>query len=60
MKLHLTSVKIDSDLRKSFKILSIQDNMTLQKLINRTIYLYKKDKNFRKRILETNNLGKNI
>ena len=60
MKLHLTSVKIDSDLRKQFKILSIQDNMTLQKLINRTIYLYKKDKAFRKRILETNNLGKNI
>ena len=60
MKLKLTSVKIDSDLRKDFKILSIQDGMTLQKLINRTIFLYKKDKKFRKKILEIDNLGKNI
>jgi len=60
MKLKLTSVKIDSDLRKDFKILSIQDGMTLQKLINRTIFLYKEDKKFRKKILEINNLGKNI
>jgi hypothetical protein len=60
MKLRLTSVKIESDLRKDFKILSIQDGMTLQKLINRTIFLYKEDKNFRKKILEIDNLGKNI
>tara|TARA_Y100000310_G_C20199034_1_gene586000 strand:- start:391 stop:573 length:183 start_codon:yes stop_codon:yes gene_type:complete len=60
MKLKLTSVKIDSDLRKDFKILSIQDGMTLQKLINRTIFLYKEDKKFRKKILEIDNLGKNI
>jgi len=60
MKLKLTSVKIDSNLRKDFKILSIQDGMTLQKLINRTIFLYKEDKKFRKKILEIDNLGKNI
>ena len=60
MKLKLTSVKIDSELRKSFKILSIQDDMTLQKLINRTIFLYKEDQDFRKKILETTDLGKNI
>ena len=48
----LTSVKILQDLYNSFKIANVNTKMTLQKLTNRSIYLYMNDDNY-KDIIET-------
>ena len=52
----LTSVKIVESLYKSFKISNLDDEMTLQKLTNRSIYLYLKNEDFRKTVQETTDL----
>ena len=52
----LTSVKVLESLYKSFKISNLDDNMTLQKLTNRSIYLYLKSESFRSRVQETTEL----
>ena len=57
-KLKLTSVKIKDDLHKKFKIECINDNINLQKITNRTIYL--NDEKFKKKILKENSLGQNL
>ena len=49
----LTSVKIKDDLHKKFKIKCIEDDITLQKILNRSIHLYLSNKDFKKKILET-------
>ncbi len=59
-KLKLTSVKIKDDLHKKFKIECINDNINLQKITNRTIYLYLNDEKFKKKILKENSLGQNL
>ena len=60
MELHmeskLTSVKVLTDLYKKFKGLSIEEEFTLQKLVNRSMDLYVHDKEFRHQINEWQNL----
>ena len=52
----LTTVKLLDDLYKKFKISNLEDNFTLQKLVNRSMDLYVKDDKFRKTIVEWDNL----
>ena len=52
----LTTVKLLDDLYKKFKISNLEDNFTLQKLVNRSMDLYVKDAGFRKTIVEWDNL----
>ena len=54
--LKLTSVKLLDNLYKKFKISNLDDNFTLQKLINRSMDLYVHDDEFRKQINEWQNL----
>jgi len=51
-----TSCHIFKDRYDEFKQLSIPNGMTLQKLINRSVYLYTKDEKFREIINKTNEL----
>ena len=46
-KTQLTSVKILTDLYKSFKIHTITDGITLQKLVNRSLNLYMTNDSYR-------------
>jgi len=46
----LTSVKIDEDLFDDFKVECIKMKFSLQKLTERCIHRYMKDKDFRKEI----------
>ena len=46
----LTSVKILHALYHNFKEKTVNSNMTLQKLTNRTIHLYLTDDNYREKI----------
>ena len=55
-KLKLTSVKVIDSLYSEFKHASIDQNLNLQKLVNRSIILYIEDKSFRKKINEFMNL----
>ena len=50
MESKLTSVKVLTDLYKRFKGLSIEDEFTLQKLVNRSMDLYVLDSKFKKEI----------
>ena len=54
--LKLTSVKLLDNLYKKFKISNLDDNFTLQKLINRSMDLYVHDEEFRNQINEWQNL----
>ena len=54
--LKLTSVKLLDNLYKKFKISNLDDNFTLQKLINRSMDLYVNDEDFRNQINEWKNL----
>ena len=54
--LKLTSVKLLDNLYRKFKISNLDDNFTLQKLINRSMDLYVHDGEFRKQINEWQNL----
>lgn len=60
MELHmeskLTSVKVLTDLYKKFKGLSIQEEFTLQKLVNRSMDLYCTDTKFQEQIMTYSNL----
>lgn len=49
-KQQLTSVKVDADLFKEFKILCIRNKFSLQKLTDRCLHLYLTDEEFRKKI----------
>ena len=46
----LTSVKIIDDLYKNFKSKVVQNGFNLQKLVNRSIYLYNQDEKFENKI----------
>ena len=50
MESKLTSVKVLTDLYKKFKGLSIQEEFTLQKLVNRSMDLYVLDTKFKDKI----------
>ena len=54
--LKLTSVKLLSNLYKKFKIINLDDNFTLQKLINRSMDMYVHNEQFKTTILEYTNL----
>ena len=56
MESKLTSVKVLTDLYKRFKGLSIEDEFTLQKLVNRSMDLYILDSKFKTQIHEWKNL----
>ena len=52
----LTSVKILENLYNNFKIKTVSNDMTLQKLTNRCINLYVNDEDFRSRVESDNQL----
>ena len=56
MESKLTSVKVLTDLYKRFKGLSIEDEFTLQKLVNRSMDLYFSDLKFQEQIMTYTNL----
>ena len=52
----LTSVKITQPLFDNFKMAALQDGFSFKKLVDRAVYLYLTDKDFRERILNQNNI----
>ena len=52
----LTSIKIIEDIYKNFKADTVNTKMSLQKLINRTMYLYNSDINYKNRLNDTTDL----
>jgi|TARA_B100000085_G_scaffold51292_1_gene44623 hypothetical protein len=52
----LTSVKVISELYNKFKNETIENEFSLQKLVNRTLDRFVYDEDFRKEILEHQNL----
>lgn len=55
----LTTVKIIKDIYSRFKQVSFDSNITLQKIVNRSMYKYINDPEFRKEINDDNNLKEN-
>jgi hypothetical protein len=55
-EMKLTSVKILKSLYNKFKMKTINTKMSLQKLTNRSVYLYLNDDGFRKTVNETDDL----
>ena len=55
-EIKLTSVKVISELYKKFKNETIENEFSLQKLVNRTLDLFVYDEVMRKKILEHDNL----
>jgi hypothetical protein len=56
MDYKLTSVKILRDLYKKFKLSTLEDEFTLQRLVNRSMDLYVLDNEFKAQIHEWENL----
>ena len=52
----LTSVKLLKDLYKKFKLSTLDDNFTLEKLVNRSMDLYVHNQDFQRQINEWQNL----
>ena len=50
----LTSIKLLESMYHKFKTNTADNNMTLQRLINRSIHLYNHDTDFRDKIISTN------
>jgi hypothetical protein len=55
-EIKLTSVKVITELYNKFKNKPIDNEFSLQKLVNRTLDLFVYDEEVRKKILEHNNL----
>ena len=55
-KLHLTSVKILKSIHLKFKRKCLEDEFTLQKLVNRSVDKYIEDDSFRAEINDYQNL----
>lgn len=55
-KTKLTSVKIVNDLYNKFKHASLDENLNLQQLVNRTILMYVEDEEFRKQVNDYDDL----
>jgi hypothetical protein len=55
-KTKLTSVNLIEKIYKDFKIINIDSNINLQKLVNRALDLYVKDDEFKKKINNHNDL----
>jgi hypothetical protein len=52
----LTSVKIQDDLFEEFKVSCVRHKFSVQKLSDRAIHLFLTDEEFRKKIMNHNNL----
>ena len=52
----LTSIKVLVELYQKFRVDSKIDHVTLQKLVNRSMYLYLNDQSFRDTIRDVNEL----
>ena len=52
----LTSVKIFKNLYNDYKYMTVNNTMSFQKLVNRSVYLYLNDENFKQKIDETKDL----
>lgn len=46
----LTTVKLITDVYNVFRVSAFHDGFTLQRLVNRTLYLYNNDAEFKERI----------
>tara|TARA_B100001250_G_C19789960_1_gene786005 strand:- start:1829 stop:2047 length:219 start_codon:yes stop_codon:yes gene_type:complete len=55
----LTSIKVLSEIYSSFKVDGRSENVTLQKLVNRAMYLYSTNEEFRNKIKEVETLSEN-
>ena len=55
-KIKLTSVNLVDEVYKKFKVETINNEINLQKLVNRSLDLYKKDESFRTKINNYNGL----
>jgi hypothetical protein len=53
-KSNITTVKIDKSLYDSFKIVGVKNRFFLQDLVNRSMYLYLNNDDFRKQLYEFN------
>jgi len=51
----ITSVKIPDNLYEDFKIMNVRTKMNLQDLVERSIFMYLVDSNFRKMVHEQYN-----
>ena len=60
MTTKLTSVKISIDLQKKFKMECIEEDINMQKLVNRSLYLYLSDPKFKKKIKTVDHLGSKL
>ena len=56
MNYKLTSVKILNELYKNFKSKVVEDEFTLQKLVNRSMHFYINDDDFKQQIQTCKNL----
>ena len=54
LKMKLTSVKVSPILQNEFKHLAISTELSLQKLVNRSLYLYVTEEEFRDRVHDIN------
>ena len=52
----LTPVKILKELHREFKILSIREDFSLQKLVNRSIHKFLVDEEYKKELINYNQL----
>ena len=52
----LTSIKIIEDIYKNFKSNTVNTKMSLQKLVNRSMYLYNQDDKFKNELDNMNSL----
>ena len=52
----LTSIKIIENLYRNFKTDTVNTKMSLQKIVNRSVYLYCNNTNYKTEIDNTNNL----
>ncbi len=55
-KTNLTSVKILKELYKQFKLVTVNTKMSLQKVTNRSLFLYIHDEKFKQQIESTDAL----
>ena len=55
-ELKLTSVKVLKSLYNKFKVKTINTKISLQKITNRSVYLYLNDNSFRDKINKLDNL----
>ena len=53
----LTSVKVKDDLFDEFKVFCVRTKFSLQKLVDRSMYLYLTDENYRKQLHNQTNLN---